>query len=327
VQTYIRELLRALPAFVDAELVVTVQADAVGELPPSAVARCRPPSAGVRRAVAGMRSLGSSDLVHGLDIDLPLRPGAPTVSTVHDLSVFDAPWAGSSLRTRGEQLLIRHAMRRADRLIAVSWFTAERVKARFSRECTVIPLAPPTGLGPPGNDDVERVRRRYGLPDTFVLQLGNIEPRKDVHTLADACRSVGVPLVLAGRVGPRVSVPSGATTIGHVPLSDLAGLYGSATVVAYLSWYEGFGLPPLEAMACGRPVVASRVGSIPELLGGAAELVAPGDTQAVAQVLRQLLADHSRRAALGEAGRRRAGQLSWSDTARATAEVYRSLGL
>jgi len=328
VQTYIRELLSALAAHQhDVGLVATVQADVVTTLPAGVEARPRSPSDGLRRALAGLRTVGPCDVVHGLDVDLPLFPKAPAVSTVHDLSVFDVPWAFSRVRALGEQAIVRQALRRADVIVAVSSFTAERIAARFNRESIVVPEAAPSHMRPPDAGEVGRVRARYALPDRFVLQVGTVEPRKDVRTLAAACRDAGVPLVLAGSVPPGTTIEPGAQALGYVPDGDLAGLYGSAAIVGYSTRYEGFGLPPLEAMACGAPVVASNVASLPEVLGRGARLVAPGDTAAWSGTFRELLADGAARAELAAAGRRHAATMSWPETAHQTLAVYKSLGL
>lgn len=326
VQTYIRELIGALAGGTDAELVAAVQADAVGELPPGAQARVRPVSAGARRAAAGLRGLGRVDLVHGLDVDLPLRPRAPCVATVHDLAVFDVPWAFPRRRAAGERLIVAQALSRADAVVAVSAFTAARVAERFRRRAVVVPLAAAPHLRPPSPESVAAVRARWGLPPRFVLQVGTLEPRKDVAGLAAACRHAGVPLVVAG-AGRGGAGASGAVGLGYVAAGDLAALYGAATVVAYWSTYEGFGLPPLEAMACGAPVVASRVGALPEVLADGAALVPAGDQDQLAATLVRLLADPDERATLAEAGRARAAGFSWAATAAATVEVYRSLGV
>ncbi|MDP9020135.1 MAG: glycosyltransferase family 4 protein [Actinomycetota bacterium] len=325
VQTYIRELLPPLAAAVDADVVAAVQGDVLGQLPADVEPLVRPTSDGAVRALHGLRSLGPADVVHGLDVDVPVRRRGPSVATVHDLAVFDVPWAFSRIRARGERALIRHALRRVDTVVAVSAFTAERVAARFGRTAVVTPLAPPTDLRPAPGGQVQRVRRRYQLPPRFVLHVGTLEPRKDVPTLAWACRQVGVPLVLAG-AGARDPVAPGTVRLGYVPRADLAPLYGSATVVAYPSRYEGFGLPPLEAMACGAAVVASRVASLPEVLGDAAWLVPAGDGECLARAIREAVGDAERRGEMARAGIERAASFTWTATASATAAVYRSLG-
>ena len=327
VQTYIRELLGAVAGATGADLVAAVQTDAAALLPERVDPRLRPTSSGARRALDGLRSVGPADVVHGLDVDLPAFPRAPTVSTVHDLSVFDVPWAYSKVRALGEQRLVRQALRRADAIVAVSSFTAERIAARFGRTSVVVPEAAPSDLAPADPDQIVDVQRRHGLPDDFALHVGSVEPRKDLATLAAACRGAGIAMVLAGPVPDPKHVPAGARVLGYVPDGDLAALYGAATVVAYPTRYEGFGLPPLEAMVCGAPVIASRVASLPEVLGDGARLVPPGDVAAWTVALRELVADDAARATLATEGRKRAGALSWTATAAATLAVYRRLGV
>ena len=327
VQTYIRELFRELAAGTSADLVAAVQADAVDELPVGVTPLTHPVAAGVRRALAGLRMPGDFDLVHGLDATLPVRVRAPTVVTFHDIAVFDVPWAFSRRRVIGKRVQLRHALRRADAVIAVSRFTAERIEARFRREAVVVPSAPPSDCAPPHRAAVEAACRRYTLPDRFVLHVGSVDPRKNLPGLSDACARAGLPLVLAGAVERGRVAGIRARFLGYVPRSELLALYGAATVVAYPSFYEGFGLPPLEAMACGAPVVATRVASLPELLGDAAVFVDVRDTDDLAAALRELANDDARRAELAAAGTARAATLSWVQTVRETADVYGSLGV
>lgn len=325
VSTYIRELLGALPPVVEGEIVAAVQRDVVAVLPPAVTALPFPVSSGLRRTLAALRSLEPADLVHGLDATLPVRVDAPAVVTVHDLSVFDVPWTFSRRRSLVKRVQLRDAIRRADEVIAVSAFTASRLADVLARDAVVIPEATPTDCAPPTEEAVTDVRRRYDLPDRFVLHVGTIEPRKDVGGLDRACKRVGVPLVVVG--AGSTSAGLGTHRLGYVPRADLNALYAAATIVAYPSRYEGFGLPPLEAMACGAVVVATRVGALPEVLGDAAVLVGPADVDVLSTALSELMLDEERRVALRSAGLARAESYSWSQTATATAHVYRSLGV
>ena len=136
-----------------------------------------------------------------------------------------------------------------------------------------------------------------------------------------------MPLVLAGGHILTIDAPPGAQRLGQVDPDDLPALYAAATVVAYVSRYEGFGLPPIEAMACGATVMATRCGALPEVAGDGIEFVPIGDADAQGDALRELVNDPARRAERSRAGLAAAGRLSWTAAAGATADVYKSLGV
>ncbi|MDF2828312.1 MAG: hypothetical protein K0R01_1595, partial [Mycobacterium sp.] len=146
----------------------------------------RPVSSGAVRAVLGGVPTYSCTAFHALDVDLPVATRAFTVATVHDLSVFDMPSASTRFRAAGERRLVGHALRKADLLLAVSQFTAERIKAISGRDSAVVELAPASWARPPEAGMVAAVRAKYGLPERFVLQVGTVEPRKDVALVAEA---------------------------------------------------------------------------------------------------------------------------------------------
>ena len=158
-----------------------------------------------------------------------------------------------------------------------------------------------------------------------MLHLGNLEPRKDLPTLAGACSAAGVPLVLAGGAIRTAAVPDGAIAIGYVPTADLPALYAAATVVAYVSRYEGFALPPVEAMACGAVVMATPVGALADVAGTGLAWVPVGEVDTQARLLRELLHDTGRRAELRAAAASAAAALSWDRAASETVAVYKTV--
>lgn len=267
------------------------------------------------------------DVMHGLDVDLPFFTKAFTVATVHDLSVIDMPSASSRFRALGEQRLVRRALRRADLLVAVSQFTADRIKSVSGRNATVVGLAPAAWATVPTEARIDAVRSKYDLPDRFVIQVGTVEPRKNVQLVADAAESLGVPCLLAGAGSTGPDAPRNSRGLGYVDVEDLSALYAAATITAYASRYEGYGLPPVEAMASGGAVVASAVGALPDVVGDGAILVGSERVDDWVDAMKPIVFDADARAALVDAAADASSEISWRRTAELTADAYRAAGV
>lgn len=328
VSTYCREILREVATIApeSCRLSAIVQETATGELPSRVEPRTVRPNRGIVRALWAKAPIQPVDVFHSLDADLPVWGPRASIATIHDLSVVDVPWAFSNVRARGERVLVGDAIRRADAIIAVSDFTAQRIWEIGRRDATVTPLAPAPWATPATADDVIAIRRKFDLPEKFVLQVGTVEPRKRPHLVAEAARSIGIPVVLAGAGSTEPTAPNSAYGLGYVDAEDLPALYGAATVVTYASVYEGFGLPPIEAMACGACVVASRVGALPDVVGDGAILVGSERLDDWVAALTTILEDSERRIEMRREAITAARTLTWRDTAERTLDVYRTVG-
>jgi glycosyltransferase involved in cell wall biosynthesis len=234
-------------------------------------------------------------------------------------------------------------LRQADRIIAVSENTRREALRSYDLDPERIDVIP-EGVDERFRADVdpgavEEIRGRYALPPRFVLSIGTIEPRKNLTTLLEAFVAVrgrhpDVGLVIAGGRGwmyesfferlRQLGLERDAVLTGYVPDGDVPALLNAAEVFAFPSEFEGFGLPPLEAMACGVPVLSSNAASLPEVVGDAGVLLPPRDVRAWVQALDSLLGDPAPRAELRAAGLARSRRFTWSAAARRTLEVYRS---
>jgi len=261
------------------------------------------------------------------------------VATLHDLTPLLFPKHHPRTRVLAYRFLLRRALRQSTHVIVDAASTrTDLVQRRLARAdaVTVVPLAAAPAFRPAPPDP--EVARRYDLPRRFVFGVGVLEPRKNYVRLVDAVarvRAAGedVGLVIAGRDGwhwenpldapEHAALRPHARLLRNVPDADLPALYRHAAVFAYPSLYEGFGLPLLEAMASGVPVVTSNVSSMPEVAGDSALLVDPTDTAALAAALHRLLRDATLHARLRSAGLERAAAFSWDRTARETLAVYR----
>lgn len=263
----------------------------------------------------------------------PAPPGARTVFTVHDLSLDRHPQWHPRERVMFHARHARAACAGVDRFIAVSGFTRREMAEVWGLEPARISVTllahDPTRFAPPSEEAVRGLRERLGLPERYFLAVGSGDPRKNVDLALEALGLAGLdePLAMAGWRGWDASGRTGARVLplGYVDDEDLFALYGGALALVYPSLYEGFGLPVVEAMACGCPVVASAEASLPEACGGAA-LVLPDvrDSSALAGHLSALASDPALRAALRERGLARAARLSWARTAEATLDAFRA---
>jgi glycosyltransferase involved in cell wall biosynthesis len=279
-----------------------------------------------------------ADLVHGPVFVGPLLAPCPVVVTIHDLSFIRFPDLFRPANRLYLTVLTRLSARRARRLIAVSAHTAAettRLLGVPAERVDVVYHGVDPAFRPLPDGAVAAFRQRRGLPERFVLFVGTLEPRKNLARLVEAfarIRSNRVGLVLVGGKGwlyddlfARVETLGLSEKVmfpGYVTKDELPFWYNAATILAYPSVYEGFGLPVLEAQACGTPVLTSNVSSLPEAAGDAALMVDPYDVETLATELNRLLEDKLLQHELRERGLAHAQQFSWPHTAQKTARVY-----
>jgi glycosyltransferase involved in cell wall biosynthesis len=272
------------------------------------------------------RATGPVDVAHATTL-IPCATDAPMVVTVHDLAFLHDP---SQFTRRGNRIFRRsldEIRRRADLILCSSMATMDDCAAAGlpGARLRLVPLG--VDVAKVDSAEAARVTALYGLPPRYLLFVGTVEPRKNLRGLVAAIARLDdpLPLVVAGAEGwGDVDVDSAADVrfIGFVPAPDLAGLYAGAEVFCYPSEREGYGLPVLEAMAQGTPVVTSRGTATEEAAGGAAVLVDPLDPDDIARGIGEAGA---RRETLAAEGVARADRATWRETARLTADAYREL--
>jgi glycosyltransferase involved in cell wall biosynthesis len=277
------------------------------------------------------------DLLHGLAFVSPLVGRCPTVVTVHDLSFALFPEFFRGANAAYLRLFTRISCRRAARIIAVSENTRADIVRLYGvpgDQVEAVSHGVDARFYPRSPNDIAEFRRAHALPDHFVLFVGTLEPRKNLVKLIEALAHISnLKLVLVGGKGwyydqifaaiERLNLQHRVIWAGYVPSDDLPLWYNSADVFAFPSRYEGFGMPLLEAMACGTPVVTSTASSLPEVAGDAALTVSPDDADALANALHRALTDAALRQELRAKGIARAATFTWEETARRTAAVYR----
>jgi glycosyltransferase involved in cell wall biosynthesis len=279
-------------------------------------------------------------LLHSPDFIPPFGGRFRSVITIHDLNFIHFPefLTPESARYYGQ---IHRAVERADHIITDSNWTRDDVLNQLEvppeRVTTVYLAAKPVYRPITNRQGVRRVVMRYGLPSDFIIFVGTLEPRKNVPTLLKAFyhlreRDYDVHLAIVGRKGwlyeevfstlTQLKLTEHVHFLENVPDTDLAQLYNGAHCLTLPSYYEGFGLPPLEAMACGTPVVISDRASLPEVVGDAGLLVDPDSPEALSEALARVLDDSELSADLGQRGLMRARQFSWAKAARQTMVIY-----
>jgi glycosyltransferase involved in cell wall biosynthesis len=335
-ETYVREVLGRLGQEPDLEIVAGVEAgESASDRLGAEIRKRRVPRQGLLRlaALTLLARQEQVDVVHAIYF-APPATGRRSVVTIHDISFEKYPEFFSRGALVRDKLLIRASVRSATRVITVS----ETSKRDIVETYDVSPdrvVAIPNGVSPLYNA-APTWRAFEGDRPFRILAVGSLEPRKNLTRLVDAVASLTSELRVELRVvGPdgykaelirqRLGGVAEATVSGWLAEDELAEEYRRADVFAYPSLYEGFGLPILEAMASGTPVVASNRGAIPEVAGDAAILVDPLDVDALSGALRQVALEQSVARRLRERGLERAKQFTWERSASAHAEVYRGL--
>jgi glycosyltransferase involved in cell wall biosynthesis len=283
------------------------------------------------------------DLLHVQYTAPPFAP-CPVVTTIHDLAFEHLPETFNRRSWMQLRLTVRPTARRAAHIITVSEYSRADISRTYGiapQRITVTPEAASTKFFPVTNEtELRRVRESYGIQEHYILSLCSIQPRKNLVRLIEAYSSLrGVrpegklpQLVLAGKRGwlnteifrtaERNALGKDILFTDYVPERDLAGLYSGALCFVYPSYFEGFGLPVVEAMQCGVPVIAGNRTSLPEVIGDAGLLFDPFDTQALVNALAQVIDDSEGRAVLRSKGLERAKSFNWKTTARLTLGVY-----
>jgi glycosyltransferase involved in cell wall biosynthesis len=284
------------------------------------------------------------DVFHGTNYCIPVLAPCPTVVTIHDLSLFTQSHTHEELNVKRGRRRIPIMARRATRIIAPSEWTKREIVEYLgirSDKIRVIFEAAREGMRPLTADECRGVLDKHGIRRPYLLYVGTIEPRKNLLALLRAYDELlrATPhrpqLVMCGgrgwlcdevfKLAEELKLSDRVRFTGYVEDADLPALYSAAEAFVYPSLYEGFGLPPLEAMACGAPVIASNVSSLPEVVGAGGLTHDPNDVQGLAQSMAQMLGDETAREHFRREGLKQAAKFSWDRAARETQALYDEL--
>ena len=314
----------------------------------SRMANCGRPARILWQQLVGPTSCRREDLdvYHATGYVVSPRFGIPTVVSVYDTISLERERLTTSLNAIHYRWAVPMGIRSAKQIVVPSEYVRSRlmeITKSAGDNIHVVPLGVSTSFVRLERDEANRRLRPLfqTIPESFLLFVGNIERKKNLRTLISAfsrsrCRrKMNLKLVLAGKAGNALSIvkrtireerlDEDVILTGYVDEETLVALYNAASLVVYPSEMEGFGLPPLEAMACGTPVVASRAGSIPEVVGDAALLVDPGNVDGLAESLDGVLHSHEIHASLVARGLRRSKAYNWERAAERTLEIYREV--
>jgi glycosyltransferase involved in cell wall biosynthesis len=343
-ETYVVNLAQALArrADVDPTVYMDVGTDwPTSSPPPRRDLRLRAPYLRVPLELPFRAKRDGAELLHVQYVAPPIA-SLPVVTAIHDVSFEDVPGLFSPATETRLKLTVRLSAKRSAAIITISEFTRSRISRHYGIDPERI-VVTPLGVDPfwhhVAEDEANRQLAGLGLPQHFVLAVGNLHPRKNIPRLVRAvagarARGAGdLHLVLAGQRGWQAGAVDGAIEavdgrtwvhrLGYVDVEILRALNSAAHVVAYPSSYEGFGLPALEALACGAVVLTADAAAIPEVVGNAAVLVDPTDDEAVAEGLLRAATDDVLRSGLKMGGPQRSAAFTWEACARRTMDAYR----
>ena len=283
------------------------------------------------------------DVLHVQYTAPPLAP-CPVVTTIHDLAFEHLPETFNRRSWMQLRLTVRRTAKKAAQIITVSEYSRRDISQTYGiapKRITVTPEAAPIHFAPVTNEtELKKIRESYGIEADYILSLCSIQPRKNLERLIEAYSCLrGIrpesklpQLVLAGKRGwldsgtfravERNGLGKHVLFTGYIPEQDLPALYSGANCFVYPSYFEGFGLPVVEAMQCGVPVIAGNRTSLPEVVGEAGLLFDPFDTRALVEAITRILDDSECRAELRAKGLQRAGDFNWKTTAQLTLMTY-----